>query len=224
VDPAEVGERLLAGGARLLQLRWKGAPSGVLLEAARRLRERTRRWGALLIVNDRVDVAAAAEADGVHLGQDDLPLEAARRLLPPGRLVGISTHDLAQARAAEAEGADYIGFGPIFATVTKDTGYSPRGLDQLREVRKAVRLPIVAIGGIGIDNARAALEAGADAVAMISELCLAEDPTSRTREALLALESRAPRGDPPSRDRPALTGPWQPSRPGCRESCPPKRR
>jgi len=106
----------------------------------------------------------------VHVGQEDLPLPAARRLLGDACWIGVSTHDLAQACAAEAGGADYIGFGPLFPTATKATGYDPRGLARLREVRGSVAVPIVAIGGIDATNARSALDAGADAVAMISAL------------------------------------------------------
>jgi thiamine-phosphate pyrophosphorylase len=169
-DPVELTRRLLAGGASVIQLRWKHAASGALLAAAVHCRRLTALQGALFIVNDRVDVALACEADGVHLGQEDLPPAAARRLLGEARWIGVSTHDLTQARAAEAAGASYIGFGPMFPTATKATGYDPRGLLRLREVRDTVLVPIVAIGGIDASNARSALDAGADAVAMISAL------------------------------------------------------
>ena len=169
-DPVELTGLLLAGGAPIVQLRWKHAPTAALLASAMQCRRLTALHGALFFVNDRVDVALACEADGVHLGQEDLPLAAARRLLGEARWIGVSTHDLAQARAAEAAGADYVGFGPLFSTATKATGYDPRGLVRLREVRSAVALPVVAIGGIDTTNARSALDAGADAVAMISAL------------------------------------------------------
>lgn len=187
LDAVEVARNILDGGATLVQLRWKPAPTAALIAAAREIRRLTREHGALFLVNDRVDVAMAADADGVHLGQDDLPLEAARRLLGPEAVIGVSTHDLDQARAAERDGADYVGFGPICETVTKSTGYAPRGLTALREARRAIHLPIVAIGGIREENAGEALAAGADAVAMISDLVLAADPADKVRRVLTRL-------------------------------------
>lgn len=187
-DVAAIARTLLLGGAPMLQLRWKPSPTAALLAAAREIRRLTREHGALFFVNDRVDVAMAAGADGVHLGQEDLPLHAARRLLGDGAVIGISTHDVVQAEVAERDGADYIGFGPIFATTTKVTEYSPRALDALREVRRAVHLPIVAIGGIREDNAAAVLAAGADAVAMIAELVAAPDPTEKVRRVLARIQ------------------------------------
>ncbi len=171
-DVVHRAEALLSGGVRLLQLRWKRAGTAAFLDAAVECRRLAARYGACLLINDRVDVALACDADGVHLGQSDLPLAAARRLLGADRWIGISTHDVAQARAAADGGADYVGFGPIFATPTKHTGYSPRGLEALRDVRAAVSLPIVAIGGIDFDNAPEVLGAGADAAAMISALAV----------------------------------------------------
>ena len=179
---------LVAAGARIVQLRWKHAPSSSLLAAARECRRLARESGASFVVNDRADVALACEADGVHLGQGDLPLVAARRMLGDHAWIGISTHDVAQALRAERESADYIGFGPVFATGSKDTWYSPRGLDSLVEVRRAVRLPIVAIGGITAANAQTVLEAGADAVAMISAL-VASDVREGVRDLLGTLDA-----------------------------------
>jgi thiamine-phosphate pyrophosphorylase len=175
---------LLRGGVRLLQLRWKRAGAAAFLQAAVECRKLAALHHARLLINDRVDVALACGADGVHLGQGDLPLAAARRLLGPDRWIGISTHDVGQARAAAAAGADYIGFGPMFATSTKQTGYSSRGLDALRDVRAAVSLPIVAIGGIDFDNAIEVLDAGADAAAMISALASLPDAADAARIAL----------------------------------------
>lgn len=179
---------LLAGGARIVQLRCKRLGTGELVDAARRCRELTRRHGAWLVVNDRVDVAIACEADAIHLGQSDLPLAAARALIGERapRRIGVSTHDVAQAEAAVSAGASYIGFGPLFRTRTKDTGYEARGVEALRAVRARVPIPIVAIGGITLDNAALAIDAGADAVAMISAL-VAPDVTARVRETLARL-------------------------------------
>jgi len=189
-DVVELAAALLAGGVHILQLRWKGAGAGAFAAAALECRRLTREHEALLLINDRVDVAIACAADGVHLGQSDLPLGAARRLLGERRWIGVSTHDLEQARAAAAAGADYIGFGPLFVTGTKATGYIPRGLQLLREVRRAVAVPIVAIGGIDARCAHDAIEAGADAVASISMLRDAADPAAATRELLGALAER----------------------------------
>jgi thiamine-phosphate pyrophosphorylase len=189
-DPAALAAALLRGGARLVQLRWKGASARELLAAALAIRPLARTAGALFLVNDRPDVARAAEADGVHLGQDDLPPAAARRVLGPGRLVGVSTHDPGQARAAEAAGADYIGVGPVYATATKPNALAPRGLALVSAVRAAVRCPLVAIGGITPETAPAVRAAGADAVAMIGALVRAPDPEAAVREALARLSDR----------------------------------
>jgi thiamine-phosphate pyrophosphorylase len=187
-DPVELTRRLLGGGAVIVQLRWKRPAGASLLASAIQCRRLTAQQGALFFVNDRVDVALASEADGVHLGQEDLPLAAARRLLGDARWIGVSTHDLSQARAAEAAGADYIGFGPVFPTATKATGYDPRGLERLREIRGAVALPVVAIGGMDTTNARSALEAGADAVAMISALRDVSDVVATVTDLRRALD------------------------------------
>src|SRR5262249_25004520 len=145
----------------------------------------TRASGARLLVNDRADVAAAAGADGVHLGQDDLPVAAARHLLGAGRLIGVSTHGVDEARAAEADGADYVGVGPIFATSSKADALAAGGLALVRAVRAAVACPIVGIGGITVAPAPAVRAAGADSVAMIGELVRADD-VHATVTALLA--------------------------------------
>jgi thiamine-phosphate pyrophosphorylase len=186
----DLAEKLCAGGARLLQLRVKDLPSRDFLTLAQQVRDVCQRYGCLLIINDRADIALAVNADGVHVGQEDLPLAAARKVVGPHKIVGVSTHDHVQAQEAERNGADYIGFGPLFGTTTKATGYSARGLDQLREIRTLVRLPIVAIGGITTERAPFALAAGANAVAMISDLVLAPDVTKKVRETLAVLQAR----------------------------------
>ncbi len=178
----DLAKKICAGGARLLQLRVKDLPAREFLAIAQEVRTICQQASCLLIINDRADIALAVDADGVHVGQEDLPLEATRKVLGPGKIIGVSTHDPAQAVAAERGGADYIGFGPLFGTSTKATGYTVRGLDQLREIRALVHLPIVAIGGITAERAPAALAAGAEAVAMISDLVLADDVTGKVRE------------------------------------------
>jgi len=185
--PEDLAAALLAGGARLLQLRLKTAGSGELLAAARGLRALTARAGALLLINDRPDVARAASADGVHLGQDDLPVGAARTVLGPDAVVGVSTHDVEQARVAAGAGADYLGVGPVFTTTTKVGAPPARGLDLVRAVRAAVARPLVGIGGITPDTAAAVRAAGADAVAMIAALVRAPDVTAAVRETLARL-------------------------------------
>ena len=159
-----------------LQLRWKHAPGGPLLALACEVVDRAAVVGCRVIVNDRLDVALASGAAGVHLGQDDLPLAAARRVAGDRLMLGVSTHDVAEARAAEDGGADYVGFGPMFTTTSKADALEPRTLEGLQAVRRAIRIPIVAIGGIGPDAAPAILDAGADAVAMISAIASAPDP------------------------------------------------
>ncbi len=191
VDSAQTGGRpldsvvdaMLAGGVSMLQLRVKDRPADEFLRMALTARERTARAGCLFIVNDRVDIALAARADGVHLGQEDLPLDAARPLVGD-KLIGISTHSLEQAEAAERGGADYIGFGPMFPTRTKETGYASRGLSMLESVRRRVGIPIVAIGGITAENVARTWESGADAAAMISYLTRSDDVEARVRSVL----------------------------------------
>jgi len=179
-------EALLMAGARVVQLRHKTADGRALVELARALKSRCQAAGALCIVNDRLDVALAAGADGVHLGQEDLPVEAARRVLQAtGRdrfVLGLSTHDAAQVREAAALGVDYLGFGPVFGTATKTDALSSRGLEALEAaVRLAAPLPVVAIGGISLDRAAAVWQAGAAMAAVIGDIFVAPDPVERAR-------------------------------------------
>jgi thiamine-phosphate pyrophosphorylase len=174
-DHVAIAAAALDGGADMIQLRDKTGDLRILLPQARAIQTLCRAHGAIFIVNDRLDLALAVGADGAHVGQEDLPAGAARRLLGPGRILGVSTHDRAQAEAARGAGADYIGFGPMFPTGTKDTGYSPRGLAGLREVRAAVGLPILAIGGITLETAAEVIAAGATAPAVISAIVAAPD-------------------------------------------------
>lgn len=183
-DPAELARILIEAGARILQLRLKDASSRELLSAARAIAPLCKARGAILIVDDRADVAILAEADGVHLGQDDLPLEAARRLMG-GRTIGISTNTVEQAIAAERGGADYIGFGPVYSGGLRNNA-SGKGLEGLRAVRAAVRIPIVAIGGITEEAVGATLGAGADACAIITDILRAADIAAKVR-AILAI-------------------------------------
>ena len=189
VDRATVGNRDLTqlaaaairGGADAIQLRDKTASTRQLIEEGTRLLSLTRAAGIPLIVNDHVDVAAAIGAEGVHVGQDDLPIADARRLLGENSVIGKSTHNLEQALAAESEGADYIGLGPIFATPTKPE-YASVGLELIGDVVLKVRVPVVCIGGIDTSNLEQVLRAGAERVAVVRAVCTAPDPESATRQ------------------------------------------
>lgn len=175
----------LGAGTRVVQLRAKNALGRALLCEARDLVELCHAHGALLIVNDRLDVAMAAGADGVHVGQDDLPQAAARAVAGPDLLIGVSASFPEEALAVEREGADYLGFGAMYPTPTKpDAEYA--GPQMLAEVRRAVRLPIVAIGGITLENAPAVLAAGADLVAVVSAISGVPEP-GRAAKAFLEL-------------------------------------
>ena len=185
--PADLACAYLAGGARLLQLRLKGVSSRALYSEAVRIRAMTRDAGALFVVNDRPDVAAAVEADGVHLGQDDVPVAVARAVLGPDRFIGVSTHDADEARAALDAGADYLGVGPVYDTTSKVGALPARGFELVRAVRALTDRPLVAIGGIDATSARAVRDAGADAIAMIGALARAADPAAAVRAVIDAL-------------------------------------
>jgi len=171
----ELARQALAGGADAIQVREKDIEDDVILAMAAELRELTDETNRLLIVNDRADIAAIVGADGLHLGQRDVPIAEARRLLRPGAIIGRSCHTMGQAKAAINEGADYISIGPIFETSTKDSG-PPVGPELLTQVAKEVNMPIVAIGGIRADNVARLVEAGAKCVAVSSAVCSAADP------------------------------------------------
>ncbi|MBM4248127.1 MAG: thiamine phosphate synthase [Euryarchaeota archaeon] len=177
----QIAHQALAGGADVIQLRDKGLDGRALLGQALAIRDLTRRAGKLFIVNDRLDVALASGADGVHLGQEDLPLAAARPIAPRGFLIGVTVHDVWEAREAERGGADYLGLSPIFATGSKSDAGKARGLGTLRKVRRAVSVPVVAIGGISLANAREVLEAGADGLAVISAVVSQPDVEEAAR-------------------------------------------
>ncbi len=177
----EIARRAIAGGADVIQLRDKACDCSYLGRCAAEIRAITREAGVPFIVNDRLDIALQARADGVHLGQEDTPLKFARRVAPKGFVIGVSASDLAEALAAERDGADYIGLGPVFATPSKDDARAACGLDLLREVKARVSIPVVAIGGIGPHNAAAVLAAGADGIAVISAVVSQEDVAGAAR-------------------------------------------
>lgn len=168
------------GGADVIQLREKDLSDRVLLARARDVRQLTRRLGALFIVNDRPDIAVLAEADGVHLGQDDMPLQEARRLLGPDALIGVSTHDLAQLQRAILEGANYLGVGPTFASATKSFA-ALAGLEFVRQAMALTTLPAFALGGITAENIDQVVAVGATRVAVSQAICAADDPRAAAR-------------------------------------------
>ena len=185
-EPVVLAETLLDASVRIMQLRLKDAEGRDFLAAARTIAGMCRKRGAMLIINDRVDIAILANAHGVHLGQTDLPLEAARRIAGHDKLIGISTHNLEQARAAEDGGADYIGFGPMYPGGLRNN-VTGQGLDSLRAIRVAVKIPIVAIGGITEARIPEVLAAGANAVAIITDVVNAPDLPAKVRS-ILAIE------------------------------------
>ena len=182
---------VIEGGCRMVQLRDKESPSGRLLPLAERLLARARRAGVTFVVNDRVDLAVAVGADGVHLGQDDLPARLARPLLRPGMVLGVSTHDVAQAHAARDAGADYVAVGAMFATTTKPD-FQLVGPGLVRKLRPDIRVPLVGIGGITHDNVADVIRAGADGVAVISAVCGAPNPAVATRRFLDIIRDARP--------------------------------
>ena len=171
----ETARAAIAGGADLIQLREKDIPDAMHLALAAEIRDLTDETGKLFIVNDRPDIAALVGADGVHLGQHDLPVSEARKLLRPGALIGKSTHSLAEALAAATEGADYIGVGPIYETNTKDAG-PLQGPELLKEVLAEVSIPVVAIGGITADNVGELVAVGCKCVSVCAAICNAPNP------------------------------------------------
>lgn len=186
-DPETIAAAILAGGCAVLQLRSKDASDRELLALARRIGARARAAGVPFVLNDRADLAVLAGADGLHLGQDDLPVAEARRIAGPSMVIGRSTHDEAQARRAVEEGADVVAFGPVFETKSKLRPDPVVGLDRLAAVCRASALPVVAIGGITLERAAAVASAGARWGAVIGALCGADDPEAAARALHAAL-------------------------------------
>ncbi len=178
-DLEAILEAVIAGGGRWVQLREKEWGLRQLLPLAERLSRRARWAGVTFIVNDRLDLALAVEAQGLHVGQDDLPAILARRLLP-GRILGVSSHSLPQALEAEAAGADYVAIGSVFPTATKAEIHLV-GIEAVGQLRPKIHRPLVAIGGITLENVASVIRAGADGVAVISAVCGAKDPAGATQ-------------------------------------------
>jgi len=179
---AEIAEQALRGGADVIQLRDKGRSCTELAGIGREIAAIIRKAGAVFIVNDRLDVAIACGADGVHLGQDDMRLSTARQIAPPGFIIGVSVGTVEEAKDAEREGADYLALSPTFATASKEDAGCALGLERLREIRRAVSLPLVAIGGINRHNVGDVIAAGADGIAVISAVVASPDITAAARE------------------------------------------
>lgn len=189
-SPMTLTTELLSAGVRLIQLRDKKSNSGAIYAASLEMQEAARREGAVFILNDRPDLAWAAGADGVHLGQDDLPAEIARRMLPEGMIIGSSTHSIEQVARADQAPVDYVAFGPIFPTSNKEAPDPVVGLAGLAEARRTTRKPLVAIGGITAENAPAVIAAGADSVAVIGDLLGGRGVADRARRLLTALDQK----------------------------------
>jgi thiamine-phosphate diphosphorylase len=186
----DVARLALEGGASMLQWRDKRREKGDQLPAARAIRELCKQHGALFIVNDHVDLAVVLEADGVHLGPHDLPVELVRRHSPGRIIIGASTNNAEEARAAEAAGASYVAIGSVFPTQSKAADRTrAASVGRVREVKSALRVPVVAIGGINASNIGQVIEAGADAVAVISAVCSAPDPRAAAEELFAKLQA-----------------------------------
>ncbi len=181
--------RALEGGVRAVQLREKDLPAGELFDLARELRALTRRFAARLLINERIDVALAVEADGVHLGGGSLPVAAVRHLLGPDRLIGVSTHAPPEVPAARTAGADFVTFGPVYFTPAKAAYGNPVGLEALRRACAAAPLPVFALGGVKAENLPATLAAGAAGIACISAILGAADPAVAAADLLSALKA-----------------------------------
>lgn len=179
---AEIARRAIAGGADVIQLRDKECGCPELNRIGRTLREITRGTGTLFIINDRLDVALACGADGVHLGQDDIGVSVARQIAPPGFIIGISVGTVDEAVRAEREGVDYLALSPVFSTASKNDAGPGRGLGVLRDIHRNVTVPVIAIGGINRDNVCEVITAGADGVAVISVVVGDPDITAAARE------------------------------------------
>lgn len=177
----ELARLAIAGGADTIQYRQKSGSTRGMINVAREMKRLCAEAGVTFIVNDRLDVAIAAEADGVHLGQDDFPIPLARRILGEERIIGGSAATMEEARICLSEGADYVGFGPVYPTSSKDDAGPVSGLEVLREVVKTIPLPIIAIGGVSAENVSEVLGAGAHGIAVISAVCCQQSPEQATR-------------------------------------------
>ena len=178
----ELARLAIDGGADTIQYRQKAGTTREMIETVKGMQDLCRTAKVALIVNDRVDVAVAAGADGVHLGQEDFPVRLARNLLGPDRIIGVSAGNPDEAFQGISDGADYVGFGPIYATGSKSDAGDPQGLEKLSDMASAFSTPVIAIGGIGIDTASEVVRAGAHGIAVISAVCCQENPEEAARK------------------------------------------
>ena len=191
----ELTRLAIAGGADTIQFRQKIGSTREMIEVGRQIKRLCEEADVEFIVNDRLDIAIATDADGVHLGQDDFPIPLARQLLGESRIIGGSAATMEEARKCLSEGADYVGFGPVYPTSSKEDAGPVSGIDLLREVVEAIPLPIIAIGGITAENIPEVVRGGAHGIAMISAVCCQEDPEEATRLLHQALHSGTLGGD-----------------------------
>ena len=191
----ELAKMAIGGGADTIQFRQKVGATREMIEIVRQLKQLCKDSGVTLIVNDRLDVAIAADAHGVHLGQDDFPIPLARKLLGEGRIIGGSAATLEEAQKCLAEGADYIGFGPVYPTTSKADADPVTGIKLLKQAVEAIPLPIIAIGGISVENTPEIMRAGARGIAVISAVCCQEDPEQATRALRQALQTGTLKGN-----------------------------
>ena len=185
--PVTIAELALKGGAAMIQIRHKSASGSQLFSWAVEIRNQCQKYQALFIINDRVDIAMASKADGVHLGQQDMPATAARKLLGKERIIGVSASSFEEALQAEKEGANYIGFGHIYPTFSKEKGFPPLGTEALQKTAAFISLPIIAIGGVSLENTATLISCGATGVAVISAVSRADDPSMAASELVAAL-------------------------------------
>ncbi|MBI5747079.1 MAG: thiamine phosphate synthase [Nitrospirae bacterium] len=199
-DLKDIIAEALRGGIRGVQLREKDLPTRGLLSLAAKLREITRKAGARLLINGRIDICLAVEADGVHIGKDSIPADIARGILGSNKIIGVSAHSLSEALMAQSQGADFITLGPIYHTESKAQYGAPLGIDMINSVRESIEIPIFAIGGIRTDNIRPLTEAGAYGIAMISAIISAGDIKDAAMEFVSKMKSfkegRCPRVNP----------------------------
>lgn len=185
----ELTRLAIAGGADTIQFRQKSGSTREMIEIARQMKRLCKDAGVTFIVNDRIDVAIAAEADGVHLGQDDFPIPMAREMLGESRIIGGSAATMDEARVCLSEGAEYVGFGPVYPTTSKEDAGPVSGIDILKQVVEAIPLPIIAIGSVSAENIPQVMDAGAHGIAVISAVCCQEDPEQATRALYQALHA-----------------------------------
>ena len=186
--PIWIAREAIAGGATAIQLREKEMENGDLYNLASSIREITKKRKALFLVDDRVDIAQACDADGVHLGEKDLPIKIARKLLGRDKIIGATVRNLSQALRAQREGADYLSLGPIFSTKTKEGLPPPRGLKAITRIKKKIKIPLIAIGGINRENVASIIRAGADGIAVVGAVVGQENVRKATQELLKQIQ------------------------------------